>query len=839
MSLAGGDDQQAITRVDQSVEIPSGSGIRDLVSLTAVRDLYVSFGGLGASSKRSSGASSDESTASFSDSAKDPEEGKLKKSIIERVKACYPAHSEYFSKFEDAGSRQGSRLRCINQAQEILFNEKPRRLLQIYGYAGSGKTELAIEIGLQYQQNFQESIVLWIEANKGFNSELNKFLPEHHPLVVLKPNFLDVIKFFDSKNTLFIFNNVASEQQTDLDEALDAISNGSALITSRPKLFDEGDNKGVSFIEAPLLDESEAIAVFRRGLASYYRDNPPENSADFESLVDTVGLLPVTVAFSASYIANYYTVGTTVESFIAMVKNFPARKSHHTTQLDSEEETMSKIGYCSATLEQLAIMSVNRLIGSNPKILKVLIAILAISHETTPLELIRLLADDQLNETFLIMGKSPLFSSVKTTIKMHPLLISFAKEYIFGEEFYRKNKEDVDQYLCEVVDFFCDKEKGFLSYDYYQPKSFSVARSLMPYVWPLCDFLEKMEFFSDKSLMRKYMSLLLGLLKFEMCYFYDANGVINLGNKIRDWCTKIECCLDESYKIECNNILAYAFLYKYKESKSTFYLDDARRLLDETADYPEGKEVYAFSLSVRGLIMLEQHDLDNAIAVFKKSKSLREEIYQESKNFGSKMPIAISCSNLGRAYYEKGRIEDAAAMLRENICIYKDMFQSDAFYYTPTYSLPLCSLARCYEKMNRYEDAIQCYQDAIRNENAFYESEVNDSKLALDKKILDCLSRLGKKADIKKQSEIIKALEEKLKKMQSTKGEDRLTFKSPLLRNSRFINSEYDKSMMNIKWNIAGFSILIVLVAIALSYVDIFVFDHAGACEDGYSSPAP
>ena len=81
------------------------------------------------------------------------------------------------------------RVKELEKIDELLSNDQPLAITSVIGMGGVGKTELALQYALRYQQKYQGGIC-WVEANRSNSdvsgqiisfaqSSVNVIIPDH------------------------------------------------------------------------------------------------------------------------------------------------------------------------------------------------------------------------------------------------------------------------------------------------------------------------------------------------------------------------------------------------------------------------------------------------------------------------------------------------------------------------------------------------------------------------------------------------------------------------------------------------------------------------------------
>ena len=404
------------------------------------------------------------------DSAKDHESEEKKTPIKNYASSCLtnlPLKNTYFT-------GKASELRQIQQ--NFLDGY---RIQTIYGLAGVGKTQLAIQYA---QEHTSEYNVVWFintETEDDINKEIKAFFASVHEDAneqgrELRRHFSTYLSMFQSK-WLLIFDNAdyeSDEMQTLLQEIIPSVGNGHIIITTQAStpFF------GMPQIETTLFSKEDALRFLEKRTGK-------STDAFARELVDLYGYHPLALEYAGSYICRD---GVTYEKYVRLLKDKGSVKMLKNNRFGVKGYKNTIIRAFQITLDRIHEESKTDEIMARVERFLYLCAVIA--PEEIPLDFFEYIAEtlpspyheafeDELatDETLYAITKYSLFAK-KTgkTVFMHRLL----KEVVYESLTIRQ--------IEEVLSIFKNYKNAFVGLKFRNPEFLDAkARNInaLPWVW--------------------------------------------------------------------------------------------------------------------------------------------------------------------------------------------------------------------------------------------------------------------------------------------------------------------------------------------------------------------
>lgn len=609
-----------------------------------------------------------------------------------------PSHCELFF-FDDNDNHPHGRASCFKKIETAFASSNNKKVIvNLYGESGNGKTELSIDYQLKFSE--KHPFVFRINLSNGLTNELARAYSksneiETHTSVLLK--FLDAL--FQSQNSLFIFDGIEKISSESYDELLTRIANakkGKFLLLSQNKII----IKDVEILSIYLgkFGNEEAKRFILSKL-------PSVNNHHASLLLDAVGNSPVFLNFALLHILNVHCADpqNCISSFLELMEVTRPENNLDSNRQDNLDLIVKKL-LDSAITDKLSHM--------------LIVFTLCLEMESISLRFLAKAAEiDWSNDSLQSLTKLAFYNQGENaTIRCHDELRYRMRKCLFS-------KSNHDELISSIKNidvfskFLIDKKRGFGNYDYYAPETFKNALFLKSYVEGFLKFTKQNQHLVIKStiLKRNIINLKIALMRFSMCYSYDSKLVIKYYKIL---IPEKDSITEDNIK-EYLNMASYGYFYRFQKTGNPSHLNKALKLNSESLNVGDSNtEQSAFALSVKGLIAKKNKDYDTALACFTTAKEIREAI---KSNSASKLPLAISHSNLAKVYLLRDDSEKVVESFKQCIGYYKSILRENKVYI-PTYSLTLFAYASYMEEKTENASAKQLFKKALKNERLYYSS---------------------------------------------------------------------------------------------------------------------
>ncbi|MDJ0580817.1 tetratricopeptide repeat protein [Crocosphaera sp.] len=195
------------------------------------------------------------------------------------------------------------RVKELEKIDELLSNNQPLAITSVIGMGGVGKTELALQYALRYQQKYQGGIC-WVEANRSNSdvsgqiisfaqSSVNVIIPDH--LKTINERLQYCWSHWQEGNVLLIFDNV--ENYKNIKDSLPAKNEKfKVIVTSRQKLG------RLQKLELEVLKPPEALNLLKQIIGEERVNNELETA---QELCQWLGYLPLGLELVGRYLIIY------------------------------------------------------------------------------------------------------------------------------------------------------------------------------------------------------------------------------------------------------------------------------------------------------------------------------------------------------------------------------------------------------------------------------------------------------------------------------------------------------------------------------------------------------
>ncbi len=202
------------------------------------------------------------------------------------------------------------RVKDLENIDKLLDNNQPLAITSVTGMGGVGKTELAVQYALRYQQNYSGGIC-WIEAKR--SDLIGQIISFCQSVDINPPDYLQTIQdrlnycwnhWIDGK-VLLIFDDVQS--YNNIKQSLPPKNNKfKVIVTSRQKLGRLQQSK------LQVLKAEEALKLLRQIVGEERVNNELETA---NQLCEWLGYLPLGLELVGRYIYNddFLTIEKTLE----------------------------------------------------------------------------------------------------------------------------------------------------------------------------------------------------------------------------------------------------------------------------------------------------------------------------------------------------------------------------------------------------------------------------------------------------------------------------------------------------------------------------------------------